>query len=102
MGYIATTKAQTSPANRCHSRKKHETDCLGHFTDTVFLILLELLLELLVRAIVPIIPEMRDILGYVEKFSKWFALGALVQFAVESSLELAKKDITRFRRIFRS
>ena len=72
-----------------------------HFTDTLFLSGLELFLTFLIRGIASILPEMADILDYVRKFSKWFVVAALVQFAFESLLSLAEKDIDRVRRLRR-
>ena len=46
-------------------------------------------------------PDMADVLGFVTVFSKWFSFAALVQFAFESLLSLAEKDIPWVKRLLR-
>lgn len=74
---------------------------VDHFVDTLVLIGLELVLAFLIRGISQVMPDMADVLGFVTVFSKWFSFAALVQFAFESLLSLAEKDIPWVKRLLR-
>jgi hypothetical protein len=86
---------------RDHQARSTKWILVEHFVDTVVLIGLELLLALLIRGISQVLPDMVDVLGFVTLFSKWFSVAALGQFALESLLSLAEKDVPRLRRLFR-
>jgi hypothetical protein len=64
-----------------------------HFTDTVWLIALELVLYFGLDRIGPYAGGSVELLLTVRVFSKWFVVAALSQFVIESSLDLAAKDV---------
>ena len=72
-----------------------------HFTDTVWLIALELLLQVALNWVQPVVPGSSELLENVHKFSNWFVIAALAQFVIESSLDLAAKDAGLIRQILR-
>lgn len=73
-----------------------------HFTDTLWLIILELVLQVGLDLIEPFVPHFADVLQAVHVFSKWFVIAALGQFAIGSSLDLAAKDAHLVRQILRT
>jgi hypothetical protein len=72
-----------------------------HFTDTIWLIGLDLVLLCILNWIGPLVPGSSDFVPLVQLFSKWFLISALVQFGIESLLDLAAKDAHLVREIFR-
>ena len=82
-------------------RKSNKRIIWDHFTDTIWLIALELMLLLGINWIGHYVPDSTEMLASVRTFSKWFVIAALAQFAIESSLDLAARDVDLLYQILR-
>jgi hypothetical protein len=95
-----TKKSPKPPANPLEAKvKSNKIVIWNHFTDTAFLVVLELFFDFGMRKLLPFVPESKDLVDLVHVVLKWFAFAAIVQFAIDTSIELAIKTIVRSRRM---
>lgn len=70
-----------------------------HFTETLFVLALELLLDRIVTFATPLFHAPDNVLPFVHMFSKWFAVAALTQFAIGSLARFAVLTYWEIRRV---